>query len=307
MYQRNLMQYFGRKFQLIAQGPKTVAPNLEVVYAALGREHVVEAAISAWSLKLQMPNVTVSLTTDQMVECPYFDTVKTIRSRDRNVSPSKFAKLHKMIAINSSSADNIVYLDSDTYITSDIRDVSSSIYDIAACHDTWQFSQIYRQFNNGLPSVDAPAHHAFLNGGVLFVKRTPSALRLIDQWGKIYGGNDKIDRDQLVLQELAYDPELRLLVLPNTFNVRAAEHIHISGPIRILHMYSNRLSKNWSDTSAFRADFLNKTERNRVFTSHDGRLVWIDEDFITREDHLNNHKCRTEREEYLHPKVDFIG
>ncbi|HWJ72098.1 MAG TPA: putative nucleotide-diphospho-sugar transferase [Kaistia sp.] len=282
-------------------------PSLEVVYAATGRDFVIEAAISARSVKRHMPDVPVLIVTDQQVECPYFDRVIPTKTGPRGATTEKCAKLSKMQAIRASSAKTILYLDSDTYVMNDLRPTAAySDYDIAMAHDTWQFSNIYREFNNGLPEVDSPEFLPYFNSGVMFIRRSFATMRLVDLWATNYASDSRIERDQLVLHDLVHRSGLRVLVLPPSFNVRSAEPIQLSGRVNVLHAHAKPPESDWTQSHAFCADFLNQTERNRVFTSHDGHLFWVDEDFSMRDTYLRDHTAKTEREDYLDPQVRFL-
>jgi hypothetical protein len=69
---------------------------LEIVYVAFGRTHIREAAISAWSAKQHMPNIQTSLSTDEMVECTFFDRIELVERGPSGIPLAKQAKLHKL-------------------------------------------------------------------------------------------------------------------------------------------------------------------------------------------------------------------
>lgn len=282
---------------------KTSGPPMEVVYAAFGRNLVLEAAISAWSVKRAMPGTPVTILTDQPVESPHFDRV-VLRSPDGPAGDPKSAKSLKMEAIRSATTPHVLYLDCDTYVMADLRSVFDAPFDIAACHNTWQFSAIYRRFNNGLPEADLAPHLAAVNSGLMFFRRNAVTERLLDSWAGLYR-DPRIRHDQFALHQAIHDPALRLLVLPSAFNVRAAEPIQLSGRVRMLHMYSGHDQPDLRQTSVFRADFLNQTEWNRVFTPHDGRLVTVGDDFVTRESFLRDHQLTRQAAAFLHPEIRF--
>lgn len=276
--------------------------GFSIAYTALGVDHVREAAISAWSAKRHMPGVRTVLVTDRSVSSPWFDEVRRVQPDEGD--PSRAAKLSKLAAVEAAPGERVLVIDADTYFLDDVSDVWSSArsFELAAVYDTWQYGEVYRQLCGGRPVRDPPPSEPFLNAGVLFVTKTRRMRKLLARWHAGFAADPLLTRDQLVLRELVWASNLELRVLPNIYNARAGEPLHLSGRIRILHRYS-LAALGWRRSSAFLGDFLNRTEHNRVFLPGEGRMVTLELDGKAEEHRIEAHEARLEREEYLHPAL----
>ena len=285
---------------------KSREAEFTIVYVALGRHHIREAAISSWSAKRHMPGVAVSIVTDEPVSCPHFDRVLPFdgKTSEHHV---RVAKLNKVNAILSAPTECVLYADADTYFLGDVSDVWTSAprFDIAAVHDTWQYAEIYRQINHGMPHDDPPPACPFFNSGILFVNKTEAVRAFLEKWAIDTWQDKRLSRDQLLFREYIYNSNLRVHVLPNIYNARFAEPIHLSGQIKIAHGYSGVERSNWRESSPFISDFLNSTYHNRIFSPHDGRLISIEYLGGTHKRFLSRHYAIREREEFLYPDLRF--
>ena len=282
---------------------------IEVVYSAFGQSFVRNAAISATSVKRHTPGLITSLTTGEPVSCSAFDKVKLVEAPADASQQARFAKAQKASAILNSSADRVLYLDADTYVTANLIDWFSVLddADIALSHDTWRYQEVYRALHPHTHLEDAPHWQTYFNTGVIFVKRSRAVDRFLRRWAEEFAADGRLVRDQLVFQRLIYKSGLRVHALPAEINVRASEPIHISGRVTILHRAPFQDDNwEWRASSAFLSDFLNSYTENRVFTPHDGRLVVMGHGHIF-EENLANHEARVEKEEYLHPPIDFAS
>ncbi len=275
-----------------------------VVYSALGRSYVREAAISAWSAKRHMPGAEVWLFTDEPVTCPYFDEVRLVPAAAAGTTVAKASKLNKVHAILSAPPQRVLYVDTDTYFTEDVTGVWNEMgrCSIAAAFDTWQLGDIYRLHNQGLPLNDPPAASPFFNTGVLFVQKSAPLDAFLGAWQVRYRNDGRVVLEQLLFRDMVYGSGLGVHVLPNLYNARIGEVIHLSGRIKIAHF---RCGPAWRDSIPFKTDFLNGVLTNRIFCPYDGHMVAMDLMFGRLDRTLSEHVARSEGEAFLHPELSF--
>ncbi|HET6437128.1 MAG TPA: putative nucleotide-diphospho-sugar transferase, partial [Anaeromyxobacter sp.] len=234
-----------------------------IVYTALGGDHVHEAAISAYSAKRHMPGIRTLLFTDRDVACPYFDEVHAAPA-PQGALGERSAKSRKVDAALGAHAERVLLVDSDTYFLGEVSHVweTRRPFEIAAVHDTWQYVEIYRRLNGGLPEDAPDPAEPFFNCGVLFLRKTEGTVALLERWRDRFLADARITRDQLIFRELVYSSGIAMHVLPSIYNARAGEPIHLSGRVRVLHRYSTG-HLGFRRSSPFLGDFLNSTEQNR--------------------------------------------
>ena len=236
-----------------------------------------------------MPAALICLLADQAVGHDAFDVVLPAGAVDPQYGQVKQSKLNKVDAILTMSDERILYVDNDTYFAADVSHVFDQAreFDLAFVQDTWQFADIYRKLNHGLPDRDPPPGEPFINCGVLFVRRNPATDAFLRVWQAGYRADPRLSLDQLVFREQVYRSDLRLHVLPATFNARIGEPCHMSGLIRIAHAYPRA----HGDAGVLGLEpvtsFLNSTICNRIYLPELGRISWIDQDFGIHERYIH--------------------
>lgn len=276
---------------------------LEVVYSAFGRSFVRDAAISAASVKRHAPELTTSLITGEFVSCPAFDSVRLVEAPQDASQQARFARAQKANAILNSTADRLLYLDADTYVTANLIDWFPVLEcaDIALSYDTRRKPEVHRS------SPAQACWQKHFDTGVMFVKRSKAVDRFLQRWAEAFAADEGMTHDQWAFQQLIHESGLRVYALPPEINVRASEPIQISGPIAILHRAPFQNDKlEWRSSSAFLSDFLNACTEGRVFTPHDGRLA-VNRCGQISSYKLKDHGARIEKEGYLYPQLDFAS
>lgn len=277
-------------------------PPLSVVYSAVGQHHVLEAAISAWSAKRWMPNVLTVLVSDQIVRSPHFD--RTVVAPPCDKDPSRAAKIGKVHAIRCAETEQVLYVDSDTYFVADVRSVfdDRTSFDIAATYDTWQYPEIYRKINSGMPYSDPPDSQPFFNSGVIFLNRSAKVDAFLDKWIDPFINNKDIKLEQMCFREAIYSTNLSVRVLPSTFNARIGEPNLFSGSIKIAHRRLGSLHQ-WNASVPFITEFLNQYKFNRLWVPNEGKMHFMDMDFRQGWVTLSEFSAAEDQKRFLAPDI----
>lgn len=278
---------------------------ISIVYSAIGREHVLQAAISAWSAKRWMPDAVTVLVSDQAVESPYFDHTQQFIPSDAD--PGRAAKIAKIYAIRTAATEQILYVDNDTYFVADVTSIfdDRQSFDIAAVLDTWQFPEIYRNTNNGLPLRDPPASQPFFNSGVLFINKSKKLEEFLDRWMNPFIYNNSMKLEQMYFREAIYSAGLSVRVLPATFNARIGEPSLFSGEIHIAHCALGSSDK-WETSVPFVTEFLNQHKFNRAWVPTEAKMFSMDMNAHVESQELASFSSIKEEPRYLDPDVSFV-
>lgn len=181
--------------------------KIGAIFATTGRNYTDLAERAAQSLKNSCPGLAVDLFTDQQVDMPIFDRIHQLED------PWRRSKIDAMVA---SRFDRTLYLDADTFVIADIRDVFDVLdrFDIAMAHDPYRNSvECHTVWRKQLPSAFPQ-----FNGGVVAFRRNPGVTELLRNWSTAVRSGG-FARDQPVLRELIWDSDLRVATLPSEYNL----------------------------------------------------------------------------------------
>jgi hypothetical protein len=207
-----------------------------VVYVATGKQRYIdEACISASSLKKHMPDLPITLFSDQAVTISCFDECRTIESSGSGI-------LDKALGMQQSPYDYTLFLDTDTYVCSDFLELFTLLdkYDIAAVlneHRTGTFEDLrwdYQCIKNDEGKLIYPMY----NSGVILYKKSPEISQFFSNWIALTKQRDykgKITDDQISFQHTLYSSNLRTVVLPPEYNCRFTYPLGVCGTVKILH------------------------------------------------------------------------
>src|SRR6266404_4569779 len=117
----------------------TATPQLErqgVVYVATGKKYYDEACISVRSLKVSN-SIRAAIFTDQPRQDPHFDIHVPVKSTGDGF-------LDKVVNLKASPFEHTLFLDTDTFVWSDLTDLFSLLgnFDLAVAHDH-QVREVY--------------------------------------------------------------------------------------------------------------------------------------------------------------------
>jgi hypothetical protein len=251
-----------------------------------------------------MPDSQIHILTDQKFVCEHFDRILTAENSVDSTSSDRQGKAGKAQAVMNCLSDNCLFVDVDTYFAGSVGEVFDSTmnFDIAAVHDAWQFAEIYQKKSptNRLPQH--PQHHPYFNTGVIFFRNSAKVKRFLEGWLRAC----KMDpNDQLAFADCLYVSDLNIHTVPNVYNARTAEPIHLSGRLKILHKYSEKTKPLLNN--ALVDDLLSADIHNRIYLPQEGRLIVLVPYVGLQEKQRSEHTMVRENENFLHPKIEFFS
>ena len=209
-----------------------------VLYIASGNKFVEEAKISAASLKEKSPDLHTTLFTDRKIRFRSFDEVRVIDN------PS-YSFADKVSHIYESPYEKTLFLDTDTYICSDITELFSLLdhFDMAAAHD---------HFYKTRKDADVPSSFADTNTGLILFKKSLSVEVFFEKWKMLYDNDAKEGihfiegrkawgvQNQPSFRRALYESDIKITALPYEFNYRLYPR-HIYGTVHIIHGRNSNL------------------------------------------------------------------
>lgn len=184
-----------------------------IIYIATGKKYVDEAVVSARSAKEHMPDIEITLFSDQASEVGYegvFDSIAGISDTDGSCRD-------KIRPLLDTPYERTLFLDTDTFICAPVYDIFKMLdrFDIALAHapDRYQYD---------LP--DLPDCFTELNSGVIAYRKNDEVSELLKDWEytfyQMLAEDSGSHRDQHSLRDAIYRSDLRFLVLPAEYNFR---------------------------------------------------------------------------------------
>jgi hypothetical protein len=218
-------------------------PSQGILYIAAGAKYIRAAMRSAESVRRHCDGLSTHLFADW----------RNHREFDFDRDPSPFVstamindghRRSKVDYLARTPFDHTLYLDTDTLINADIREMFRVLerFDLAVNH-------AHRRNDRtrlGKWRMDLP--HAFpqLNGGVLLYRRTPPVIEFLEQWKHDFH-EAGLQQDQMTLRESLWLSDLRLAILPPEYNVRYIKYHFIwsraEARTKIFHL--QRLHSGW--------------------------------------------------------------
>lgn len=215
------------------------------LYIATGQRYIEEGLKSVASLKTSMPSVHVTLFCDQRVSSPDLDDVilieasareETPKTSSQNVNRSKGGMFNKVYHMSRSPYERTLYLDTDTYVVSDISDIFQLLdrFDMAVAHAPHRSPRtaVQRKKFDRIPSS-----FVVMNTGVVAFKRSARTEAFFSNWLKSYQEDvDALEyNDQTSFREALYHSDLRIATLTPEYNYRFRKRLCINGTLKILH------------------------------------------------------------------------
>ena len=187
-----------------------------ILYITYGAKYVRAAIHSARTARKHNPGLLIHL----FVDAACYEKFGLAKESGPFSSVGIIERPHrrsKVDYISQSPFERTLYLDSDTSVAGDIKDMFDVLdrFDVAACHamhrNALRKEQVWRE---AIPNAFSQ-----FNGGMLLYRRTPAVQAFLRDWGESYAASGH-RHDQITLRELLWQSDLRVYVLPPEYNVR---------------------------------------------------------------------------------------
>ena len=227
-----------------------ISPNQGILYIAAGDKYIRAAIASAKTVVKFCPGLPIHFFGDWQNYDFNFDVSPFPFSSVENIpDPHRRSKVDYL---SKTPFDQTLYLDTDTALNANIRDMFRVIqrFDIALCH-------AHRRNNlNRLRTwrVNLPQAFPQYNSGVFLYRKTPKVTRFLENWSLSFK-EAGFEQDQMTLRELLWLSDLRIATLPPEYNVRFLKYHFLwsksEAQTKIFHlqMYHDGplwFIKNWS-------------------------------------------------------------
>lgn len=201
-----------------------------ILYLVVGDEYVAEARDSVHSVREHMPDIDIAIATDDGgYDLDPFDQVIRLDQVRQETQGERDWLLDSTLAPDLSPFDKTLYLDSDTYVCTDVSELFGLLdqYDLA-------ISRVPNQ-----PSVaDLPEPWHLYNCGVIAYRDTKLMRALLSDWQTRYRSQlDNLERpvDQPAFAQALYNSDVRWFTLPREYNVRVPRRGTLANGVKIIH------------------------------------------------------------------------
>jgi hypothetical protein len=200
-----------------------------VIYIAIRARFVLEAKLSAESVRRFLPGVPIVLFTDQKLDNKEgFDEIIHLPE------PHPQYHVNKLIAMAQSPFEKTLLLDTDTYVCADISGLFTVLdrFDIAMTHDRGYIDDF--PLGSGVPDAFVE-----FNQGVIAFRQCDAVKRALKEalsWvEKLHVRSGTYPYDQPPFRIALFHSDARIATLPLEYNCRFASYGYLNGVVRILH------------------------------------------------------------------------
>lgn len=244
------------------------------LYVANKRKFLNEAKISAQSIR-QHSTLPIAIVCTQELATPevidFFDEV--VINDDLN----NYLYLSKILGMQNSPFDNTIFLDSDTFVCTDISNLFelSNLVDIATTIECKIHTAVLAniEYKNIIPEF---------NSGVIFFKRNLQTEKLFSDWLQICTDlNIKIDMPGLREAILKNFKDIKFVILPEEYNSHGYKSmLMLNGEVKVIH---ERLGVSWKNITPHFLSFekgkrfaekINKKKFKRLYVPYIGVIPY---------------------------------
>ncbi len=218
-----------------------------------------QAYISMYSAKYYMPDVHITLITDNHTEKTFFDVIRKkelcyvdeliVVDLDSSFTAQKRSRVLKT-SVRKYIKGDFLFIDCDTIIVKPLYEIDQCQADIAACWDT------HALFRNN-PFRDMCLKHTkkigcsienedyYFNSGIIYVKETPLTHDFYKQWNKYYleGYSNGIAMDQPSFAKTNIQMNHVVQTLDDIWNCELKYGVKFLNDAKIVHYLCTNKSK----------------------------------------------------------------
>ncbi len=204
-----------------------------VIYVAVGKKSILEVNNSINSLKKNMPDIHVTVFTDELkLITNKVDSTKLLKLTNN-------FKLDRMKCFLQSPYKHTLYLDADTYVCADLNDLFRILkkFDFAVAQSPISYDFFLK---------DIPNSFHQMNCGVMLYSNSKTTTLFLKKWIKTHIKLEKsfnLPGDETSFRKTIYSSKIRFAIFPNTYNFRINTPNIIRDPlkIKIIHGHSHNI------------------------------------------------------------------
>lgn len=242
--------------------------NCGYLYIAIGKRYVMEAQISARSLRRFTRLPVCLITDDASFKSDLFDTVITVNA------PGDFVA--KIIGLALTPFERTVYMDNDTFVCSPIDEMFDVLDYFEMSMMPYPFLHSYGFLQKYNPSYKLtyeriiPEYHL----GVMVYKMTDAVKSMLREWLQVHE-EMHIKADCTSFREIhfKYLKDVRVAPLPFEYNYHGTHSFSIVyNEIKIIH---ERLGERWNTLTTVMLPYEKMEKKARQFNKHKGKRLII--------------------------------
>lgn len=205
--------------------------NQGILYMAVGDQFIDEATQSARSVHTQMPDIETAIATTQTGRdlSVFNHIIELDQGRQKTVNDRTWL-IDSTIDPDLSPFDRTLYLDSDTYVCDDIRELFGLL-------DDFDLAVARKPEKDPVDGLPEPWH--LYNCGVIAYRDSAETREFLKRWKQIYLNlleTQEEPEDQPAFAKALYESNnLQWYTLPREYNVRFPRRGSVSGEVKIVH------------------------------------------------------------------------
>lgn len=234
--------------------------NCGFVYIVCGRTYLEESVISVSSLRDHMPDVPVTIITDEEVACEHFDEVIMVDEMRGDFGD-------QVLHIDKTPYEKSINVDSDILFTDAVDELFEMLdeFDVAAAHAPLRHST----GKIDLDEYGVPRSFPEYQSGVVAYKMSEAFREFHSKWQEIYFAtmNTSVS-NQASFTSALYHGDCRIATLPEEYNCTVRNPGVVNGTVKVIH---NRLM-DFDDIGAVK--LIDAEAAAAQINSRDGRRVY---------------------------------